>query len=83
NASIHEVVSHLGNTHVVLEGAMVSMHRQLPKEHPLYDLLHPHVEGTAYINFHAQDRLIAPGGTVDILTANDITETWDLALAQV
>eukprot|EP00904_Undaria_pinnatifida_P007086 jgi/Undpi1/3507/HiC_scaffold_16.g06879.m1 len=79
---IHEVVSHLGNTHVVLEGALVSMHRQLPKEHPLYDLLHPHVEGTAFINFHAQDSLIAVGGTVDKLTANSISETWDLCLAQ-
>eukprot|EP00904_Undaria_pinnatifida_P007087 jgi/Undpi1/3508/HiC_scaffold_16.g06880.m1 len=77
-----QVVSHLGNTHVVLEGALVSMHRQLPKEHPLYDLLHPHVEGTAFINFYAQDRLIAEGGTVDKLTANAISESWDLCLAQ-
>ncbi|CAM9271580.1 unnamed protein product, partial [Laminaria digitata] len=80
--SIHEVVTHLGNTHVVLEGAMVSMHRQLPKEHPMYDLLHPHVEGTAFINYHAQDRLIAEGGTVDMLTANAISESWDMCLAQ-
>ena len=55
NDSIHEVVSHLGNTHIVLEGVLVAMHRQLPKEHPLYDLIHPHLEGTAFINYHAQD----------------------------
>lgn len=32
---------------------------------------------------YGHQTLIAPGGTVDILTANDITETWDLCLAQV
>lgn len=53
--SIHEVVSHLGNTHLVLEGPMVALHRQLPKAHPIYVLLEPHVEGTAIINWGAQD----------------------------
>eukprot|EP00904_Undaria_pinnatifida_P011934 jgi/Undpi1/7871/HiC_scaffold_24.g10343.m1 len=79
---IHEVVSHLGNTHIVMEGAMVAMHRQFPKEHPLYDLMHPHVEGTAFINSLAQTSLITPGGSVDHLTGNDITESWELCLAQ-
>ncbi|CAN0269368.1 unnamed protein product, partial [Laminaria digitata] len=51
---IHEVVSHLGNTHIVLEGPVVAMNRQLPKEHPIYDLLQPHLEGTAFINYFAQ-----------------------------
>ena len=53
--SIHEVVSHLGNTHLVLEGAIVALHRQLPKAHPVYVLLEPHVEGTAIINWGAQE----------------------------
>ncbi|CAN0440211.1 unnamed protein product, partial [Ectocarpus sp. 13 AM-2016] len=53
--SIHEVVSHLGNTHVVLEGPMVSMNRQLPKEHPIHALFAPHVEGTALINWGADE----------------------------
>ncbi|CAM9271656.1 unnamed protein product, partial [Laminaria digitata] len=46
----HEIVSHLGNTHMVLEAPMVAMNRQLPKEHPIYYLLKPHLEGTAFIN---------------------------------
>lgn len=54
-SSIHEVVSHLGNTHVVLEGPVVAMNRQLPKEHPIYALLQPHLEGTAFINWAAQE----------------------------
>lgn len=53
--SIHEIVSHLGNTHVVLEGPVVAMNRQLPKEHPVYDILQPHLEGTAFINYFAQE----------------------------
>ncbi|CAN0523301.1 unnamed protein product, partial [Scytosiphon promiscuus] len=51
----HEVVSPLGNAHGVLQAAMVAMPRQLPKEHPLYYLLSPHTEGTAFINYYAQD----------------------------
>lgn len=34
---------------------MVAMHRQLPKEHPIHVLLEPHVEGTAFINWGAQE----------------------------
>lgn len=30
------------------------MNRQLPKEHPIYDVLQPHLEGTAFINYFAQ-----------------------------
>ncbi|CAN0462749.1 unnamed protein product, partial [Laminaria digitata] len=53
--SIHEVISHLGNTHLVLEGPLVAMHRQLAKEHPIHVLLEPHMEGTAFINWGAQE----------------------------
>lgn len=53
--SIHQVVSHLGNTHIVLEAPMVSMYRQLPKEHPIHALFAPHVEGTALINWGADE----------------------------
>jgi len=34
---------------------MVAMNRCLAKEHPIYDLLKPHVEGTAFINWGAQE----------------------------
>ncbi|CAM9988636.1 unnamed protein product [Ectocarpus sp. 4 AP-2014] len=80
---IHEIVSHLGNTHVVLEAPMVAVNRCLPKEHPVYDLLKPHMEGTALINWGAQDLLIQPDSAVDILQANDIESSWDLVLEQV
>ncbi|CBN79156.1 Lipoxygenase [Ectocarpus siliculosus] len=78
-----QVVSHLGNTHVVLEAPMVAVNRCLPKEHPVYDLLKPHMEGTALINWGAQNLLIQPDNAVDILQANDIESSWDLVLEQV
>lgn len=53
--SIHEAVSHLSYTHVVLEAPMVSMNRQLAKEHPIHALFAPHVEGTALINWGAHE----------------------------
>eukprot|EP00752_Nemacystus_decipiens_P012081 g10711.t1 len=80
---IHEVVSHLGNTHVVLEGPMVAMNRCLPEQHPIYDLMKPHLEGTAFINWGAQNLLIVPDAAVDRLQANAIEDSWDLVLAEV
>ena len=69
--SIHEIVSHLGYTHVVLEGPLVAVNRQLPKEHPIHDLLKPHLEGTAMINWGAQNvralSLFYRGGCGEVL----------------
>eukprot|EP00904_Undaria_pinnatifida_P008485 jgi/Undpi1/4767/HiC_scaffold_18.g08120.m1 len=79
---VHEVISHLGNTHLVLEGPMVAMHRQLPKEHPIHVLLEPHVEGTAFINWGAQELLIVKGGGVDRLQANNVEDSWTMVLEQ-
>lgn len=80
---IHEVVSHLGSTHVVLEGPVVAMNRQLPKVHPIRAILAPHLEGTALINWAAQALLIVPGGGVDRLQSNAIEDSWSLVLAEV
>ncbi|CAN0288357.1 unnamed protein product [Ascophyllum nodosum] len=79
---VHEIVSHLGNTHIVLEGPVVAMNRQLPKEHPIFALLQPHLEGTALINWGAQNLLIGEGGAVDVLQANDIKDSWNLVLQE-
>ncbi|CAN0351893.1 unnamed protein product [Ascophyllum nodosum] len=77
---IHEVVSHLGYTHVLMEGVLVALHRQLARKHPIYALIHPHLEGTALINWGAQNILIVEGGEVDRLQANSIVDSWDLVL---
>ena len=46
----HELISHLGRTHLLIEPFAVSTKRVLPASHPVAVLLAPHVEGTIFIN---------------------------------
>lgn len=52
---LQEIISHLGKSHLIMEIPLVAMNRQLPKEHPVFTLLQPHLEGTAFINWGAQE----------------------------
>ncbi|ATB28735.1 lipoxygenase family protein [Melittangium boletus] len=70
--SHHEVISHLAHTHLLVEPFVVATHRNLPDTHPVSLLLRPHFEGTLYINNAAQEKLIAPGGDVDMLLGGTI-----------
>lgn len=65
DANVHEGIFHLGRTHLVMEAVKLCMERQLDESHPLYRLLHPHLETTLAINHSAKTSLIAPDGTVD------------------
>jgi len=79
----HEMISHLGLTHLVLEAFVMVTHRQLSTEHPLYVLLMPHFQGTLAINQAAEQTLVAPKGTVDRLLAGTIEGTTKLAVDAV
>lgn len=79
----HEMVSHLGHTHLLVEPFVVATHRQLPDEHPVSLLLRPHFEGTLNINNMAQAKLIAPGGQVDKLLAGTIDSSKAVAVASL
>ncbi|WNG26281.1 lipoxygenase [Cystobacter fuscus] len=68
----HELISHLGLTHLVLEEFAMATPRQLSTQHPLYLLLTPHFQGTLSINDGAESTLIAPGGPVDLLLSGEI-----------
>ncbi|MBM7113481.1 lipoxygenase family protein [Archangium primigenium] len=72
DVNYHEMISHLGHTHLLVEPFVVATHRNLPDDHPVSLLLRPHFEGTLYINNAAQAKLIAPGGDVDMLMAGTI-----------
>lgn len=48
--------------------------RQLPSDHPVFQLLEPHFEGTGFINEFANSDLIGPGGIVEQLTSQKSTE---------
>lgn len=71
DGNYHEAVSHLGQTHLVVEAFIMATNNQL-SGHPVYNLLWPHFEGTLFINNAAQAKLVAPGGTVDAILSGTI-----------
>lgn len=70
----HELVAHLGRTHLLIEAFVAATMRQLPSSHPVHALLTPHFEGTVFINETASKELVAPGGDVDRIFAGDIAD---------
>ena len=71
DCNYHELISHLGRTHLVVEAFIVPTYN-LPDQHPLKTLLLPHFEGTVLINYGAHAFLVAPGGSVDSLLAASV-----------
>ncbi|XXX72036.1 lipoxygenase family protein [Sorangium sp. So ce134] len=83
DGNFHELISHLGQTHLVLEAFAMATPRQLAPEHPVNVLLTPHFQGTLAINDAAEADLIAPGGPVDNLLAGTIASSTQLAVDSV
>jgi arachidonate 15-lipoxygenase len=79
DANLHEAVSHLARTHLLMEPFVIATHRELAQSHPLNRLLVPHFRGTLAINEAAWRRLIANGGAVDRVLAGRIESTRQLA----
>jgi arachidonate 15-lipoxygenase len=75
DANFHEVVSHLGRTHLFIEPFVIATHSQLSPTHPLFVLLTPHFEGTLAINDAALRALIVSRGLVDRLSASSIDQS--------
>lgn len=74
DGNYHEAISHLGQTHLVVEPFVVATLNQLPDTHPIGRLLRPHFEGTLLINDLARKSLIAPGGAVDELLQGTVDQ---------
>ncbi|WP_437963415.1 lipoxygenase family protein [Sorangium sp. So ce260] len=83
DGNYHELISHLGQTHLVIEAFAMATPRQLAPEHPVNVLLTPHLQGTLAINNAAEADLIAPGGPVDNLLAGTIASSTRLAVDSV
>ncbi|MDF5730975.1 MAG: lipoxygenase family protein [Rhizonema sp. PD38] len=79
DSNYHELVSHLGRTHLVVEPFVVATN-QLPDHHNLRRLLKPHLEGTVLINYGAHTMLITPEGRVDELLASSIGSSQTLGI---
>lgn len=83
DGQIHEMVSHLGQTHLLVEAFAVTTPRQLSTSHPLYALLTPHTQGTIAINDLANQTLIAPNNFVDRILAGPLDQETKLAVDSV
>jgi arachidonate 15-lipoxygenase len=83
DGNIHEAVTHLARTHLLIEPFVICTYRQLAPIHPLFLLLAPHFEGTLAINDAAWRHLIANKGAVDKLCGASIVATRGLAVSGV
>ncbi|CAM9284618.1 unnamed protein product [Choristocarpus tenellus] len=68
----HEGICHLGQTHLTVEPFLVATNRHFSNRHPIYKLLKPHLEGTAFINHSASNSLIEKDGSVDDMFSADV-----------
>ncbi len=83
DGNIHEAMTHLGRTHLVMEGFAITTLRQLAASHPLNHLLSPHFEGTFAINKASWQHLVADNGAVEKLFSASITAARGLAIQGV
>lgn len=74
DGNYHEAISHLGQTHMIMEIFALATENVLTG-HPIGDLLIPHFEGTFFINYGAQASLIAAGGTIDKIMGGTIDQS--------
>ncbi|XP_060063390.1 allene oxide synthase-lipoxygenase protein-like isoform X2 [Ylistrum balloti] len=65
DCSYHQAFTHLGSTHLMMEGVTVVTNRNLSKSHPVFKLLAPHSLYLLAINTRALGKLVSPGGWVD------------------
>jgi arachidonate 15-lipoxygenase len=80
DANHHELICHLGRTHLIMEAAALATVRNLSPRHPLHKLLMPHFEGTVAINNSAAHSMLAPGGVIDLSFGGTLDSM--IALAQ-
>lgn len=80
DGNYHELISHLGRTHLFLEAFAISTPRKLATNHPLYVLLTPHFTGTLFINDRALTGLIQDKGTVDQVLFGTLADSKQLSV---
>lgn len=78
DASYHQSLTHLGYTHLIMEGVCVAFHRNLSQSHPLFKLLAPHFLYLIAINTRGLELLVAPNGWVDKTMNIGIKGMFDL-----
>jgi len=69
DGNVHQMISHLLGTHLLMEPWSVCVERTLPRSHPVYRILRPHLIYVIAINTLGRSLLIAPGGVTDRVVA--------------
>ncbi|XP_052225507.1 allene oxide synthase-lipoxygenase protein-like isoform X5 [Dreissena polymorpha] len=65
DANVHQSLTHLGFTHLLMEGVTVVTHRNLSQSHPVFKLLSPHFLYLIAINSRGLELLVSKNGWVD------------------
>ncbi len=79
DANHHELITHLGRTHLVAETFALATATELAPNHPINLLLKPHFQFTLAINLLAEKQLLNPGGSVDQLLAGTLNSSLKIA----
>jgi len=74
----HELIAHLGDTHLAMEAFAIATPRQLPQNHPLYRLLKPHFRFLLAINQRGNQLLLGEGAAIENLLAPTREASIDL-----
>lgn len=77
--NLHEVKSHLFETHLAMEPLAVAAARQLAANHPIRELLRVHFRFMLHQNVAARNLLVNSGGKVDTLLGTGIAGARTLA----
>jgi hypothetical protein len=78
DAAYQGVVSHLSETHLIVEICAVSTHRTFSPDHILFQLLKPHFFNTIVMNFMARILFLGRGGFFDATGALGYTGSNEL-----
>lgn len=77
-AQHHQALTHLGYTHLLMEGVVICTHRNLSPSHPLFKLMAPHFLFLLAINTRGLEKLVSPGGWVDNCMTQGVKGIFEL-----
>lgn len=75
---VHQAITHLGFTHLVMEGIITVTHRQLSQSHPVFKLLAPHFLYLISINARALQKIMGPSGWIEEIMAISVSGFHEL-----
>ncbi|XP_070197536.1 polyunsaturated fatty acid lipoxygenase ALOX8-like [Littorina saxatilis] len=83
DAAYHQAITHLGFTHLLMEGVVVTTHRQLSRHHPIFKMLAPHFLFLIAINNLARGLLTDTNGIIDQIMNAGVKGSFELIKKQL